>query len=162
MRRIKNLSVTIPSVVGPYTSINCTVTLQSSSIRMSSLLANGTYARSGSNDDRFTDYFGSTDVIVTSQATNDSGMFETNLGDERFLPFEGAGAISTWNLSLPTELAAFDYSTITDVFLQHPLHRARGRRPTRLAGDQRTHGDARHRRTEQPGPPLLSALRLPD
>ena len=64
----------------------------------SPLLANGAYARSGQNDDRFVDYFGSTDVIVTSHATNDSGMFETNLRDERFLPFEGAGAISTWNL----------------------------------------------------------------
>jgi Tc toxin complex TcA C-terminal TcB-binding domain len=117
MRRIKNVSVTIPSVVGPYTSINCTVALQNSSVRTSSLLANGAYARAGQEDERFVDYYGSSDVIVTSAATNDSGMFETNLRDERFLPFEGAGAISTWNLSLPTELAAFDYSTITDVIL---------------------------------------------
>jgi hypothetical protein len=124
MRRIKNLSVTIPSVVGPYTSINCTVTCQSSSVRTSSLLANGAYGRSGQDDERFVDYFGSTDEIVTSQATNDSGMFETNLRDERFLPFEGAGAISTWNLSLPTELAAVDYSTITDVIL-HVRYTAR-------------------------------------
>jgi Tc toxin complex TcA C-terminal TcB-binding domain len=117
MRRIKNVSVTIPSVVGPYTSINCTVALQSSSIRTSSLLANGAYTRSGSEDERFVDYYGSSDVIVTSAATNDSGMFETNLRDERFLPFEGAGAISTWSLALPSELAAFDYATITDVIL---------------------------------------------
>jgi hypothetical protein len=117
MRRIKNVSVTIPSVVGPYTSINCTVALQSSSIRTSSLLAAGAYARSGQEDERFVDYYGSSDVIVTSAATNDSGMFETNLRDERFLPFEGAGAISTWSLTLPSELAAFDYATITDVIL---------------------------------------------
>ncbi len=44
-------------------------------------------------------------------------MFETNLHDERFLPFEGAGAISTWNLSLPAQLRAFDYTTISDVIL---------------------------------------------
>ena len=30
MRRIKSVSVSVPSVVGPYTSLNCTVTLQSS------------------------------------------------------------------------------------------------------------------------------------
>jgi hypothetical protein len=124
MRRIKNVSVTIPSVVGPYTSINCTVALQSSSIRTSSLLANGAYARAGQEDERFVDYYGSSDVIVTSAATNDSGMFETNLRDERFLPFEGAGAISTWSLSLPSELAAFDYATITDVIL-HVRYTAR-------------------------------------
>jgi hypothetical protein len=54
---------------------------------------------------------------VTSGGTADSGMFETNLKDERFLPFEGQGAISTWNLSLPAELPAFDYTTISDVIM---------------------------------------------
>jgi Tc toxin complex TcA C-terminal TcB-binding domain len=44
-------------------------------------------------------------------------MFETNLRDERFLPFEGAGALSTWSLSLP-EIASFDYASISDVILQ--------------------------------------------
>ena len=118
MRRIKNVSLSIPSVVGPYTSINCTVSLQSSSLRVSPLLANGTYARNPTQDDnRFVDYFGATDVIVTSNGTNDSGMFETNLRDERFLPFEGAGAISTWTLSLPAQLRTFDYMTISDVIL---------------------------------------------
>ena len=118
MRRIKNISVSVPSVVGPYTSINCTVSLQSSTVRLSPLLANGVYARDTTqDDDRFTDYFGSTDVIVTSSGTSDSGTFETNLKDDRFLPFEGAGAISTWNLSLPAQLRAFDYTTISDVIL---------------------------------------------
>src|SRR5262249_15548654 len=118
MRRIKSVGLSLPSVVGPYTSLNCTLSLQSSSIRISPLLANGVYGRSTAGDDsRFTDNYGSTDVIVTSGGTNDSGMFETNLRDERFLPFEGAGAISTWHLSLPAELPAFDYTTISDVIL---------------------------------------------
>jgi hypothetical protein len=118
MRRIKTIAVSLPSVTGPYTSLNCTLTLLNSSLRTSPLLANGTYARDPSQDDnRFTDYFGSTDVIVTSSGTNDGGMFETNLRDERFLPFEGAGAISTWQLSLPTPLRDFDYTTISDAVL---------------------------------------------
>ena len=118
MRRIKNVGLSVPSVVGPYTSLNCTLSLQSSTVRTSPLLANGTYARDTTQaDDRFTDYFGAADVIVTSGGTNDGGMFETNLRDERFLPFEGAGAISTWNLSLPSQLRSFDYTTISDVIL---------------------------------------------
>jgi Tc toxin complex TcA C-terminal TcB-binding domain len=118
MRRIKNVSLSVPSVVGPYTSLNCTLSLQSSTVRVSSLLANGVYARDTTqSDDRFTDYFGTSDIIVTSGGTNDTGMFETNLRDERFLPFEGAGAISTWNLSLPEQLQSFDYTTISDVIL---------------------------------------------
>ena len=118
MRRVKSVSLSVPSVVGPYTPVNCTLSLQSSTIRTSPLLANGGYARNTTqDDDRFTDYFGSTDEIVTSGGSADSGMFETNLRDERFLPFEGAGAISTWTLSLPAELPAFDYTTISDVIM---------------------------------------------
>jgi hypothetical protein len=118
MRRVKSIALSIPSVVGPYASVNCTLSLQASSLRVSPLLANGIYGRDTSQDDiRFVDYFGATDVIVTSNASNDSGLFETNLHDDRFLPFEGAGAISTWTLALPGDLPAFDYTTISDVIL---------------------------------------------
>ena len=125
MRRIKTVSVSVPSVVGPYTSLNCTLTLQSSTLRVSPLLDNGTYERNQSEQDaRFVDYFGSIQSIVTSSGNNDSGMFETNLRDERFLPFEGAGAISTWKLELPRNLPQFDYMTISDVIL-HVRYTAR-------------------------------------
>ncbi len=117
MRRIKTVALSIPSVVGPYTGVSATLTLQSSSVRTSSDLTSNKYLRQGQNDPRFTDYFGSTDMIVTSSASNDGGLFETNLRDDRFLPFEGAGAVSVWNLSLPTAIQSFDYSTIADVIL---------------------------------------------
>jgi len=117
LRRLKTVAVSIPSVVGPYTSVNCSVSLQNSSVRTSSDLVGGNYPRNTASDDpRFVDYFGTVDSVVTSSATSDSGMFETNLHDERFLPFEGAGAISTWNLTLPP-VPNFDYATITDVVL---------------------------------------------
>jgi hypothetical protein len=123
MRRLKSVSVSVPSVVGPYTTVNCTLALQNSSVRTTSALTSGNYARRTDDDPRFDDYFGSVDSIVTSSAMADTGMFETNLRDERFLPFEGAGAISTWSLSLPP-IRAFDYSTITDVVL-HVRYTAR-------------------------------------
>lgn len=118
MRRIKNVALSIPSVVGPYTSVNCTLSLLKSSLRKSSI-AGDDYARQGSEDDRFVDYIGAMQSIVTSTAQSDSGMFETNLRDERFLPFEGAGAESTWKLDLPNpnDYLAFDYATISDVIL---------------------------------------------
>src|SRR3954454_3353909 len=101
MRRIKSVALSIPSVVGPYTNVNCTLSLLKSSLRKSPLLPDGEYTRQGSEDDRFVDYFGTIQSIVTSSGTNDSGMFETNFRDERLLPFEGAGAESTWKLELP-------------------------------------------------------------
>jgi hypothetical protein len=122
MRRIKQVGLSLPSVTGPYTSVNCTLSLLRSSLRKSPL--GDDYGRQGSEDDRFVDYFGTIESITTSSGNNDSGMFETNLRDERFLPFEGAGAMSTWKLELPAAFRQFDYNTISDVIL-HVRYTAR-------------------------------------
>jgi Tc toxin complex TcA C-terminal TcB-binding domain len=118
MRRIKNVALSIPCVVGPYNSLNCTLSLQQSALRVSPQLKDGKYGTPdpATDDDRFLYQYGVADIIVTSGASNDSGMFETNLKDDRFLPFEGAGAVSSWMLSL-APLRAFDYLTISDVIL---------------------------------------------
>jgi hypothetical protein len=126
MRRIKNVSISIPAVTGSYASINCTLSLQKSTVRRSPI-PNDPYPRKhaeGEEDSRFVDYYGAIQSIVTSNAQNDSGLFETNLRDERFLPFEGAGASSTWKLELPSEFRQFDYNSISDVIL-HMRYTAR-------------------------------------
>ena len=117
MRRIKNVALSVPAVTGPFTGVHCTLTLLRSSIRKSPELKEEQYLRKGPEDDRFIDYFGAVQSIVTSSGQNDSGLFEVNLRDERYLPFEGAGAISTWRLELPKDYRAFDYNTISDVIL---------------------------------------------
>jgi hypothetical protein len=133
MRRIKSVALSIPSVAGPYTSVNCTVSLLKSSLRKSPI-AGDDYARQGPEDDRFVDYIGAVRSIVTSSGQNDSGMFETNLRDERFLPFEGAGAESTWKLELPnpSDYPAFDYTTISDVILHVRYTARQGVDPTKV------------------------------
>ncbi len=55
--------------------------------------------------------------IVTSTAQNDAGVFQLNFRDDRYMPFEGAGAISSWKLSLPKNFRQFDYNTINDVIV---------------------------------------------
>lgn len=118
LRRIKSVSISIPCVVGPYANINCKLTLLKSEIRHDKILKNGNrYLREPDDDDRFIDYFGASEAIVTSTGNADSGMFETQLRDERFLPFESSGMISSWRLELPGEYPQFDYSTISDVIL---------------------------------------------
>jgi hypothetical protein len=71
------------------------------------------------DDDRFRANNVPVTSIATSTGQNDAGMFEFNFRDERYLPFEGAGAISDWQIELSTEkeLRQFDYSTISDVIL---------------------------------------------
>lgn len=122
MRRVKNVGLSIPAVTGPYTSVNCTLSLLKSSVRTT---PNGADYLRSSEDARFVDYSGPIQSVVTSSGNNDSGLFETNLRDERYLPFEGAGAESTWKLELPgafrlelpVAFRQFDYNTISDVIL---------------------------------------------
>lgn len=121
-RRIKAVGLSVPCVTGPYSSVNCTVTLLKSTIRSSAVLGDDGYARTGAEDGRFNDQFGSSQAIVTSSGQNDSGLFETNLHDERYLPFEGYGAVGDWQLELPAnpskkEPQQFDYESISDVVL---------------------------------------------
>ena len=127
-RRIKTVAISIPCVTGPYSSVNCTLTLVKSTVRKTPAIADQ-YPRADAEDSRFSDYFGSLQSIVTSSAQNDSGLFETNLRDERYLPFENSGVISEWTLQLPAdpskgEPAQFDYNTISDVIL-HMRYTAR-------------------------------------
>jgi hypothetical protein len=120
-RRIKSVAVSIPCVTGPYASINCRLTLLKSSVRTSPV-SDENYARVDAGDVRFSDYFGSLQSIVASAGQNDSGLFETNLRDERYLPFEHSGVISEWRIALPAdpskgEPAQFHYDTISDVIV---------------------------------------------
>ncbi len=113
-RRLKSLSLTIPCVTGPYTSVNCTLTLLNSKIRIdSSASSKQDYA----NDAHFITNYAATQSIATSTAQNDSGLFEVNFRDERYLPFEGAGLISNWQIDMPQDCNAFDFDTITDVVI---------------------------------------------
>jgi hypothetical protein len=109
LRRIKSLGITIPCVVGPYTSVNCTLTLASNKIRIDNTAAD--YV----NDSHFVTNFAAAESIATSSGQNDSGLFVANFNDERYLPFEGAGVISTWQISMPMDTNTFDFETITDV-----------------------------------------------
>jgi hypothetical protein len=117
-RRIKSVAVTIPCVTGPYTGVNCTLSLQNSFIRTSSQISGSGYA----DRKNFNANYGTIQAMVTSSGQADSGLFETNLQDERYLPFEYSGVISQWQLALPAnpmngEPCQFDFDTITDVIL---------------------------------------------
>jgi Tc toxin complex TcA C-terminal TcB-binding domain/Neuraminidase-like domain/Putative peptidoglycan binding domain len=122
-RRIKSVSLSVPCVVGPYGGVNATLTLLRSSVRHSPVLPDDhppgdRYARAaGTDDGRFTDLYAAAQSIATSSAQNDAGVFELSLRDERYLPFEGEGAISRWRLELADTFRPVDYDTITDVVL---------------------------------------------
>ncbi len=124
-RRIKAMSLSIPCIAGPYTNVNCSLRLLKNTTRFNtSMNSEGNYEHENDeglwiDDDRFRASNVPVTSIATSTGQNDAGMFEFNFRDERYLPFEGAGAISDWQieLSAENELRQFDYSTISDVLL---------------------------------------------
>ena len=109
-RIIKSVRITIPCVTGPYTNISAKLSLEGSKVRNDpdiqiepTLIPNINISATS---------------ISTSSAQNDSGTFEFSFRDERYLPFEGAGAIdSNWKLRLPSVFRSFDYDTISDVII---------------------------------------------
>ncbi|MDM0116720.1 neuraminidase-like domain-containing protein [Variovorax sp. J22R133] len=112
-RRIKNVSISVPCVVGPYMGVSGTLTLLSSQLRDEPDFA----------ADRKASYLPA-QAIATSTGQNDAGVFELNFRDDRFMTFEGAGAISRWSFALPKKFRPFDYDTISDVVL-HMRYTAR-------------------------------------
>jgi hypothetical protein len=116
LRRLRTVSVTIPCVAGPYTSINCKLTLLWSRIRRSADVGTS-YAPDPAGDDRFVEEHGAQQSIVTSSGQADSGLFDAALRDERYLPFEGSGVVSRWRVELPHETNAFDRASLSDLVL---------------------------------------------
>ncbi len=116
-RRIKSVAITIPTVAGPYTSVNCKLTLLRDEIRLNTSLALGYPRTSMTDDDRFADNWAATNAIVTSKAINDAGLFALDLEDDRYLPFEGAGAVGRWRIELPADTNAFALDSVSDVVL---------------------------------------------
>ncbi len=116
-RRIKSVAISIPCIAGPNTNINACLTLKKAMRRESS--NTGSYSLLDlSNAPAIL-----AESIATSGAQNDSGMFELNFKDERYVPFEGKGAVSVWSLEL-TNNNTFDFSTISDVIM-HMKYTAR-------------------------------------
>lgn len=125
-RRIKALSVTVPCVVGPDGSVPMKLTQTSNRIRVDTqrrkdLAPAGinpdvfAYSEASAGDNRFHYNVGAIQSIELSSGQDDAGVFNLNLDDDRYLPFEGSGAIGTYNLELPQTLRPFDYGTISDV-----------------------------------------------
>jgi hypothetical protein len=114
-RRIQSVAVSLAAVTGQNATINAQLTLHGSSVR-----------RTTSDALEVEDSAGYPS-IVTSSAANDSGLFQTDLRDPRYLPFERWGAVSQWHLKLTAQEPGwkqFDWTTLTDATI-HMRYTAR-------------------------------------
>jgi hypothetical protein len=137
MRRIKNVSLTLPCVTGPYTGVHCKLTLLKSETRVNPCLspspkccckeknddchchpAERTGYEAGPEDPRVFRHYAAREAIATSTGQNDSGMFQLNFNDDRYLPFEYHGAVSCWRLEMPIDSNYFDRYSLHDAVMQ--------------------------------------------
>ncbi|MGW6893715.1 Tc toxin subunit A-related protein [Streptomyces chartreusis] len=107
-RRIKAVRVSLPCVAGPHVNVGATLRLTNSYVRREPRLTAALTPVPLRH----------TTAVATSSAQADPGVFEFNFRDERYLPFEGAGAVSEWQLELPVTFRTFNYRTISDVVLR--------------------------------------------
>jgi hypothetical protein len=113
------VSLTLPNVSGPYTSVNCTLTQTGSAIRKDTITSPSYEEGTPPTIPQARRIQAMTPIqqIVTSSGVNDAGVFELNFHDERYLPFEGTGAVSTFQIDLPPGSNPFDVSRLEDIVL---------------------------------------------
>ena len=116
-RQIKSVTLSIPAVLGPYQNIHATLTQDSNTTYYLRPNGNGEPNETGKRKD-----LRAHQQIALSQGLNDSGLFELNFQDERYLPFEGTGAISNWTLEILKDnnpgLVVNKQLNLTDVILE--------------------------------------------
>lgn len=106
LRRIKTISVSLPAIVGPYENIRATLTQTASKVFLS--------PKGPSLESRRANQ-----QIALSTGVDDNGLFTLGFNDERYLPFEYTGAISTWCLTFPNPEAQKDMlESLTDIIVQ--------------------------------------------
>jgi len=154
MRRIRNLTVTIPCVTAPFTGVHCRLTLLGSMTRVHPRRSAPVHecccpqpccaeCREEeklaleyvpcADDPRIVRQYGAREAIATSGGRDDSGMFQLDFNDQRYLPFEYMGAVSRWRIELPPENNYFEIDTLTDLVIRLGYTAREGGEPLRQA-----------------------------
>ncbi|GLV55921.1 hypothetical protein KDH_27650 [Dictyobacter sp. S3.2.2.5] len=120
-RQIKTIDISIPAIIGPYQNINATLTQLSNRVVVQADQNAVAYLLTGQGNQPDTSILRSNwrrnQKIALSRGVNDSGLFELNFRDERYLPFEGTGAVSTWELRLPKATNRIDFDNLSDIII---------------------------------------------
>ncbi|MBL6448467.1 hypothetical protein JMN32_19295 [Fulvivirga sp. 29W222] len=122
-RQIKSISISIPAVVGPYQNIRAVLTQLTNKVLLTpdingvNFLLGGENASTPDNSVLRSNWRASQEIAL-STGVNDSGLFQLNFGDERYLPFEGTGAVSTWKFEMPLATNPIDFNSISDIIIE--------------------------------------------
>ena len=122
-RHLVRVSVTVvyPNP-GKFDNVKATLTLVNNKVRVSTDVSTGYAEAPVGADPRFVyNYAVVPQKVVLGNAQDDPGLFFTaikdNLSDPRYLPFENAGAVSSWHLEMQEGNNEIDLSAVGDVVL---------------------------------------------
>ncbi len=118
-RQIKTLSVSVPALVGPFQNIKASLTQCSDYTVIDPQLAavQSLLSDPPNPDASVRVSWRQNQQIAISRGVDDAGVFHLDFNDERYLPFEGSGAVSNWKLEIPKSTNRIDFDSIADVLL---------------------------------------------
>ncbi len=124
LRQIKSVTVSLPALVGPYQDVRMTLTQSGSRTLLKADIAGVNYlngSTTNSSASNIVTNLRASQQIAVSSGLNDSGLFVLNFGDERYLPFEGTGAVSDWQIAFPNATSPEQQAllaSLSDVIIQ--------------------------------------------
>ncbi len=123
-RKIASVAISIPAIVGPYQNVQASLVQQTNCVVLTPEIDTVNYLLSPERakqampgPDRCRSNLRAVQQIAISKGVNDAGIFELNFHDERYLPFEGTGAVSSWKLTMPKATNRIDFNSISDVII---------------------------------------------
>ncbi|MHC8346663.1 Tc toxin subunit A-related protein [Pseudomonas sp. RT6P73] len=102
LRQIAAVSVTLPALVGPYQDIRAVLSQICSGFVTQPEIEGVQYLLDKTGNSSWVQSnLRAHQQVALSTGMDDSGAFQLSFGEERYLPFEGTGAVSSWQLSFP-------------------------------------------------------------
>ncbi|MEN5305452.1 neuraminidase-like domain-containing protein [Pseudomonas sp. TWI628] len=105
MRRLHSVAVTLPALLGPYQNICATLTQTQSSLMIRPDIAAVNFltpqAQRDGDGRNVMISLRSHQQVCLSTGNQDLGLVTAADADDRYLPFEGTGAVSSWHLQFP-------------------------------------------------------------
>ncbi|MCF7697251.1 hypothetical protein KPG66_14695 [Mycetohabitans sp. B2] len=120
-RRITRVSVSLPGILGPYENVCATLT-QAYNAFLASPDPDGAKFLRGEVQvapSSVVQNLRASQQVALSTGLDDDGLFIMRFDDERYLPFEGTGAHSSWELAFPNPLRQQALlASLTDVIVR--------------------------------------------
>ena len=123
-RVIKTMAISVKVAVGPYQSVKATLVQVGSKALLEPSLDAVRYLMGDEGAEQpdgnvVRTNWRANQQIAISKANEDYGMFVLDFfRDDRYFPFEGTGAVSTWRLEMPHETSPdIDFTQIEDVII---------------------------------------------